>query len=105
MKTKNLPAQPTKISDYMKTEEKYKSTINQNKELKPIEVTKVISDDPMIRLLQMSREQEVFTTTETGPIKKRDKLYFARLGARLADESAERIKKELEEERKNQQTQ
>ena len=47
----------------MKTEEKYKSTINQNKELKPIDVTKVISDDPMIRLLQMSREQEVFTTT------------------------------------------
>ena len=89
----------------MKTEEKYKSTINQNKELKPIEVTKVISDDPMIRLLQMSREQEVFTTTETGPIKKRDKLYFARLGAKLGAESARRIGKEREKRYKNKQTQ
>ncbi len=54
----------------------------------------------MIRLLQLSREQEIFTTTETGPIKKRDKLYFARLGGKLGAESAKRIGKE----RKNKQT-
>ena len=87
----------------MKTEEKYKPNLNQNKELKPIDVTKVISDDPMIRLHQMSQERKVYMTTDKT-MKKRDTLYFERLGAKLAEESAKKIEKELEEENKNQQT-
>ena len=86
----------------MKTKEKYEPNLNQNNKLKPIKVTKVFSDDPMIRLRQMSLEQKVYATTDKT-IKKRDTLYFERLGARLAEESAKKIKKELEEEYKNKQ--
>ena len=74
----------------MKTKEKYEANLNQNNKLKPIKVTKVRSNDPMIRSRQMSQEQKVYSTTDTT-IKKRDTLYFERLGARLADEECWRI--------------
>ena len=87
----------------MKTKEKYKPNIKQNNKLKPLKVSKIKSDDPMIRLRQMSQEREVYMTTDRT-IKKRDVRYFARLGAKLAEESAKKIEKELEEENKNKQT-
>ena len=62
----------------MKTKEKYEPNLNQNNKLKPIKVTKVRSNDPMIRLRQMSQEQKVYSTTDTT-IKKRDTLYYRKI--------------------------
>ena len=77
----------------MKTEEKYEPNLNQNNESEP---TKPRLEDPVIQAYIDTKKQEVYTTEEIRPIKKRDLRYFGRLGA----ESAKRIGKELEEENK-----
>ena len=86
----------------MKTKEKYEPNLNQNNKLKPMKATKVISDDPLLQFHIDSQEQTVYKT-EDKIVKKRDKLYFARLGARLGEESARRIRKEREKRYNNKQ--
>ena len=88
----------------MKTKEKYKPNTNQNSEKITLEKTIPKSDDPLIQAYIDAKKQKIYTTEETGPIKKRDLRYFGRLGAKLAEESAKKIEKELEEEYKNKQT-
>ena len=103
MKTKNLPEQPTKyIGDYMKTKE-------ENNEIITLNITPPKSDDPLIQLYIDSQKQRVFTRENNPmegykPMKKRDTRYFARLGAKLGEESANRIAEEREKRYKNKQT-
>ena len=104
MKTKNLPEQPTKyIGDYMKTKE-------ENNEIITLNITPPKSDDPLIQLYLDSQKQTVFKTENNSmekgykPMKKRDTRYFARLGAKLGEESANRIAEEREKRYKNKQT-
>ncbi len=77
--------------------QEYESNINHDQnELEPLKVTIPKSDDPLIQFYRDSQKQKVYKTRDKT-VKIRDELYFARLGKRLADESAERLRKERNE--------
>lgn len=79
-------------------------TKEENNEIITLNETTPKSDDPLIQFYIDSQKQEVFKTEDKTIIKKRDKLYFARLGAKLGEESAKRIGEEREKRYKNKQT-